>query len=98
MKAKGFDRLINVHARLIKEGIEHDLVLIGEGEEKASLLQQCRQSGVSNSVHFLGFQSNPYKYVAAADLYVNSSRAEGLPLLVAEALIPGKPGISWLVS
>ncbi|MFP7297235.1 glycosyltransferase [Neobacillus niacini] len=94
IKAKGFDRLINVHARLIKEGIDHDLVLIGEGEEKESLHEQCRQLDVSNSVHFLGFQSNPYKFVAGADLYVSSSRAEGLPLVVAEALILGTPVLS----
>lgn len=91
IKAKGYDRLIKVHSKLVNEGIDHDLILIGEGEEKESLLQLCKQLNVVNSVHFLGFQTNPYKYVNAADLYVSSSRAEGLPLVVAEALILGKP-------
>jgi glycosyltransferase involved in cell wall biosynthesis len=92
--AKGYDRLLNVHSKLIKEGIEHDLLLIGEGEERQALAQQCQQLGVTTSVKFLGFQNNPYKYIAAADLYVSSSRAEGLPLVVAEALILGKPVVS----
>lgn len=88
---KGYDRLIKCHASLLKEGIDHDLVLIGEGEEKDALLQLCGELNVEGSVHFLGFQANPYKYVRAADVYVSSSRAEGLPLVVAEALILGKP-------
>jgi glycosyltransferase involved in cell wall biosynthesis len=94
MEQKGYDRLINVHAKLINEGIEHNLVLIGDGEKKERLKQLCQDLEVVNSVHFLGFQSNPYKYLNAADLYVSSSRTEGLPLVVAEALILGKPVIS----
>jgi glycosyltransferase involved in cell wall biosynthesis len=93
IEQKGYDRLLNVHAKLIQEGIDHDLFLIGEGEEKEALKQLSQQLDVTNSVHFLGFQTNPYKYVKAADLYVSSSRVEGLPLVVAEALILGKPVI-----
>lgn len=94
IKAKGYDRLIKVHSKLIKEGIDHNLVLIGEGEEGETLAQLCRNLDLTNSVQFLGFQTNPYKFVNAADLYVSSSRAEGLPLVVAEALILGKPVLS----
>ncbi|WP_187118921.1 glycosyltransferase [Bacillus marasmi] len=91
IEQKGYDRLIKVHSQLIKEGIEHKLVLIGEGEEKTKLNQLCDDLHVSKSVVFAGFQTNPYKYVNAADVYVSSSRVEGLPLVVAEALILGKP-------
>lgn len=91
---KGYDRLIKIHAQLINEGIDHDLVLIGEGEEKENLQQLAQQLEITNSVQFLGFQTNPYKFVKAADIYVSSSRAEGLPLVVAEALLLGKPVLS----
>lgn len=91
IEQKGFDRLITVHSNLVQEGIEHNLVIIGEGEEQERLKKLCIDLDVENSVHFLGFQANPYKFVKAADLYVSSSRVEGLPLVVAEALILGKP-------
>lgn len=91
IKAKGYDRLIEAHARLLKDGLEHDLVLVGDGEEKDALLKLAEQLGVADSVQFTGFLANPYIYMKAADVYVSSSRAEGLPLVVAEALILGKP-------
>lgn len=94
VKPKGFERLIRVHSMLLKKGIKHQLLLVGEGEERKSLEHLCHQLDVTSSVTLLGFQTNPYKYIQASDIYVSSSRAEGLPLVVAEALILGKPVIS----
>jgi glycosyltransferase involved in cell wall biosynthesis len=91
---KGFDRLIKAHANLLKAGIKHHVVILGEGEERERLEQLCRDLNVESSVKFLGFQTNPYKYINAADIFVSSSRVEGLSLVVAEALILEKPVIS----
>ena len=94
MRTKGFDRLIKVHKRLIKEGIKHRIYILGIGEEQASLEEKINEYGVENSFILLGFQENPYQYVASCDLYVCSSRREGFSTAVTEALIVGTPVIS----
>ena len=95
---KGFDRLINAHKRLLDDGLAHNLVILGDGELKNGLMKQAESLGVSDTVYFLGFQSNPYKYVSRADLFVCSSRREGFSTAVTEALTLGVPVVSTLVS
>ena len=91
---KGYDRLIRVHQRLIENGIIHHLYLIGTGPQESLLKQQVREHQVQNTVHFLGFKSNPYPYMAQADLYVCSSYNEGFSTTVVESLILGTPVMS----
>lgn len=91
---KGFDRLIRIHARLIREGIANHLYLVGSGPQASELKQLVLDLDVSGTVHFLGYQSNPYKYVSRSDLFVCSSRFEGLSTAVTEALILGRPVVS----
>ena len=47
--------------------------------------------GVADSVTFLGYQTNPYKYVAKCDLFVCASHSEGFSTAATEALIVGTP-------
>jgi len=93
---KGFDILIEAHARALKLGPAHSLVLIGEGfeEEVAPLKALAARLGVSNSVHFLGFRENPQPFLARADLFVLSSRREGLVRVLFEALAHATPVIA----
>lgn len=91
---KGFDRLLNVHRRLLDEGLEHHIYLLGIGEARTALEAQARQLGISDSVTFLGFQKNPYQYVSRCDLYVCSSHREGFSTAVTEALVVGTPVVS----
>lgn len=93
-KVKGFDRLINVHKRLLNEGLRHRLYILGIGEEQAQLEQKIKHLGVSDTVHLLGFQKNPYQYVARCNLYVCSSYREGFSTAVTESLIVGTPVVS----
>ena len=93
-KAKGFDRLLNVHKRLINEGINYHLYILGEGEERPTLEKFINENQLGATVSLLGFHSNPYKYMKAADLFVCSSRAEGYSLVVAESLILEVPVIA----
>src|SRR5690606_8363112 len=88
---KGFDRLVEAHAHLHHQGIEQQLILIGEGKEQESLALLARRLGVAESVKFLGFQTNPYRFVKGADVFVSSSFSEGSPLVVGESLILGTP-------
>lgn len=93
-KVKGFDRLIDVHKRLLNEGLWHRLYILGIGEEQAQLEQKIKHLGVSDTVYLLGFQKNPYQYVARCDLYVCSSYREGFSTAVTESLIVGTPVVS----
>lgn len=90
-KAKGFDRLLNVHKRLINEGINYHLYILGEGEERLTLEKFINENQLGATVSLLGFHSNPYKYMKAADLFVCSSRAEGFSTVATEATILGLP-------
>lgn len=92
-EAKGYGRLLSVVKRLVEEGYQFDLWLIGSGEEEKYLKQYVEKNNLQN-VLFLGQQSNPYSYMKMADLYVCSSKYEGYNLTVAEALLCGTPVLS----
>lgn len=94
MKTKGFDRLLNVHKRLLDEGLHHHIYILGIGEEQAALERRMQELGIENSVTLLGFHKNPYQYVSRCDLYVCSSHREGFSTAVTESLIVGTPVVS----
>ena len=89
--SKGFDRLISLVKRMRDEGVKAHLYLLGEGALREKLVQQTRQLDVSDHVTFLGYQTNPYKYVAKCDLFVCASHVEGFSTAATEALIVGTP-------
>lgn len=91
---KGFDRLFNVHRRLLDEGYLHRIYILGTGEDQLKLTQMARQHGAEDSFHMLGFCENPYQYLSHCDLFVCSSRREGFSTAVTEALIVGTPVVS----
>ena len=95
---KGFDRLLNVHKRLLDEGLKHRIYILGLGEEQKALEKQMQQLGIEDSVTLLGFHKNPYQYVARCDLYVCSSHREGFSTAVTEALVVGTPAVSTCCS
>ncbi len=88
---KGFDRLLRVHKRLRDAGIAVHTYILGQGPDKAVLQEQVQRQGIDNSVSFLGYQTNPYKYVSKCDLFVCSSHTEGFSTAATEALIVGTP-------
>ena len=94
MKTKGYDRLLNVHKKLMDEGLKHHIYLLGIGEEQQNLEKQMKELGIEDSVTLLGYKDNPYQYVSKCDLYVCSSRREGFSTAVTEALIVGTPVVS----
>lgn len=88
---KAYDRLLRVHKQLQEEGLDFDLWILGEGEDRAELEQLIQQNHMEESVRLFGFQKNPYPFMKAADLLVCSSRYEGFSTFVTEGLILGKP-------
>ncbi|WP_080777667.1 glycosyltransferase [Chryseobacterium phocaeense] len=95
---KGYDRLLDVHKRLINEGLKHQIIIIGDGFDFEKTRTQLNELGLQETVKMLGFRSNPYPYLKKADFYVMSSRHEGFPTIIAEALILNKPVVSTDVS
>lgn len=91
---KGFDRLLNAHKLLQDEGYTYDLCVLGEGPDRQLLENWIAENELSDSVHLLGFQENPYPYYQMADLLVCSSRYEGFSTFVTEGLILGKPVVT----
>jgi len=88
---KGFDRMIRIQKHLVEDGYNSHLCILGEGAQQAELEKLAAECGVSDSVTFLGYQTNPYKYVAKCDLFVCASHSEGFSTATTEALIVGTP-------
>lgn len=64
---------------------KYHLNLVGEGELKNKLQSYAKETGVENYVTFWGFQSNPYKFMKEADLFILTSKVEAFPNVVLEA-------------
>jgi glycosyltransferase involved in cell wall biosynthesis len=62
------------------------LMVLGQGERLDDLQRLARELGIADCVEFAGFDPNPYRYIAAADVFALSSRWEGLPTVLIEAL------------
>ncbi len=90
---KGFDRLARIHAKLISDGYPVHTYILGEGSDshKAEVKKIISENNISESFTFLGYQTNPYKFVSKADLFVCSSHSEGFSTAATEALIVGTP-------
>lgn len=95
---KGYDRLLDVHKKLMDEGLKHQIIIIGDGFDFENIQAKLNQLGLQETVKMLGFRSNPYPYLKQSDFYVMSSRHEGFPTIIAEALILNKPVVSTDVS
>lgn len=91
---KGYDRLLKIHKSLIDNGFKHELWVVGDGNQRSQLEEYINKNNLKESVKLLGFNANPYKFMKNADLFVCSSRVEGLSTVVMEALICGTPVIS----
>ncbi len=66
--------------------IEHKLVIVGDGDLRESLEAQCKELNVEKDVHFTGMLKNPYPWLKKADLFVFTSKNEGLPNVLLESL------------
>ncbi len=70
------------------------LLILGSGEDEEKLKTMVKKFGIENKVKFLGFQSNPFKYLSRSDIFVLGSNNEGLPNVLIEALACGCKVIS----
>lgn len=90
--AKGFD--VMLRAVSLARRKDFKVVVLGAGDDLGDLEQQRTALGLDNRVRFLGFQSNPYAFFARGRGFLLSSRYEGFPNVVLEALTCGAPVIA----
>lgn len=93
-KQKGYDRLIKGLKKIDYKKYPFHLWILGEGSERTYLEQLIRDFDLEKQISLLGFQENPYVWLAMSDVFVCSSRAEGYSLAIAEAMILGLPILS----
>ncbi|WP_068596097.1 glycosyltransferase [Vaginella massiliensis] len=95
---KGFDRLLRAHRRLLDEGFQHQIWIVGDGYDFPNIKKLVDELQVNKTAHLIGFKENPYPYFTQADYYILSSRYEGYPTVLFEAMTLAKPIIATDVS
>lgn len=95
---KGFDRLLKVHKKLLDEGLMHQLLIVGDGYDFENIKKLKSDLKLDNTATMLGFTDNPYPYFKKADFYILSSRYEGFPTVLFEAMTLKKNIIATDVS
>ena len=90
---KGFWHLIKAFYLVQKEIPQMRLIIMGDGsfEQAKSLVSELQ---LEQKVYFPGVRKNPYKYLAASEMFLLSSYTEGFPNVLVEAMILGRPLIS----
>lgn len=92
-KQKDFPALIEAFAKL-RQHRRARLIILGEGKQRELLERMAKQGGFEQDLLLPGFQSNPYAWLSKADLFVLSSRWEGSPNVLTEALALGIPSVA----
>ena len=87
---KALDRLIKVHEKLIMDGLNHNIYIIGDGPEKDKLQELIKTTNCQNTIKLLGKKENPYPYMKKADYLCLFSKFEGYGMVLEEAKILNK--------
>jgi glycosyltransferase involved in cell wall biosynthesis len=74
----------------IKYNVQFRAVIIGRGILKEELISFIKKNNLTKKIKLLTFKSNPYKYIKLCDLFILSSKYEGLPNVLLEAISLGK--------
>ncbi len=92
-EAKAFDVLIEAFA-LVRSRHPAKLIILGEGPQRSRLENIIRSLGLEDQVQLPGFVDNPWKYMRQANVFVLSSKWEGLPGALIEAMACGTPVVA----
>jgi glycosyltransferase involved in cell wall biosynthesis len=90
IERKDFPTLVHAFARLARSRPAR-LIVLGEGPERPRLERLVGELGLVDLVALPGFVANPLAYMAKADVLALSSRVEGMPTVIIEALACGTP-------
>ena len=90
--------MARIQKRLKENGYPTHFYALGVGPEQIEIEKYLQENNLSDSFTFLGYQTNPYKYVSKCDIFICASTAEGFSTAATEALIVGTPVVTTLVS
>jgi glycosyltransferase involved in cell wall biosynthesis len=93
VKQKDFPTLIRAFAEVRKQRHAR-LIILGHGAEYELIAQMIQKLNLSSYVEMVGFVANPYAFMARASVLVLSSRHEGFPMVLLEALACGTPVVA----
>lgn len=91
---KDFDTLIEAFKILKEDGVKEKLYIVGEGEQRERLEQKIEELNLKDTVFLIGKKINPYIWIEKADMFLHSSKREGFPAVLLEALCCNKMIIS----
>ncbi len=94
---KGYPDLLKAFARLLSRVPSARLWIVGDGVLRDELRTLAHRSGLGETVRFLGRRNDVPALLSAADVFVNASRWEGLPLALLEAMMAGLPVVATAV-
>ncbi len=94
---KDHGTLLEALAALAGRGTDFTAALVGEGPDRAALEAHARRLGLAERVRFLGERADVERLLAAMDVFVLSSREEGIPNALLEAMAAGRPAVATAV-
>jgi glycosyltransferase involved in cell wall biosynthesis len=92
---KGFDLLLQAFSRIGSGARNATLTIYGEGPEREALVKLAHSLGIADLVRLPGLTAAPGTWIEAADVFVLSSRFEGFPNVLVEAMAVGMPSIAF---
>lgn len=86
VEQKGFDRAVLICENLVRKGYKIRWYIVGDGSQRKILSRQIIDKELSENMFLIGADTNPYKWMNIADIYVQPSRFEGYGITAAEAM------------
>ena len=86
--------MLDMAAEILRQLPTHELHIVGDGPERASLLRRAETTSVSDRIRFLGWRDDVPQLLAASHLLLLPSRWEGMPNVLLEAMAAGLPVVA----
>lgn len=92
--SKDYETLILAYEKAYNKGVKEKLYIVGEGKDRDKIQNMIDKTKLQDQIKLIGSKTNPYVWMKNSKLFVHSSKFEGLPTVLIEAMICGKVVIS----